>query len=135
MTGRHVFPSVAGVWLLIGVAALFAQSQGAPGVTFQTEVTYVDVDASVTDEQGQFVANLTKEDFQVFEDGKPQKIDTFSLVEIPLERAGPLPLHGEAGPIRRQVQSPAVLGTLVCDRARRSRRQPVPYRPGQKIRP
>ena len=86
MKGRHVFPSVAGVWLLIGIAALCAQSQGAPGVTFQTEVTYVDVDASVTDEQGKFVGNLTKEDFQVFEDGKPQKIDTFSLVEIPLER-------------------------------------------------
>jgi len=62
------------------------QPQSAPGVTFQTEVTYVDVDASVTDEQGKFVGNLAKEDFQVFEDGKPQKIDTFSLVEIPLER-------------------------------------------------
>jgi VWFA-related protein len=62
------------------------QSPSAPGVTFQTEVTYVDVDASVTDEQGKFVGSLTREDFQIFEDGKPQKIDTFSLVEIPLER-------------------------------------------------
>ena len=97
MNRRHVFPLVGRASLLIAFAAVLPRfvaaqagqgtpSQGAPGVTFQTEVTYVDVDASVTDAQGHFVGNLTKEDFQVFEDGKPQKIDTFSLVEIPLER-------------------------------------------------
>ena len=49
-------------------------------------MNYVDVDVVVTDEQGQFVTGLTRDDFEVFEDGKPQKIDTFSLVEIPLEK-------------------------------------------------
>jgi VWFA-related protein len=96
MKRRDVFRLVALVWLIAFVAVLprfvdaqagqGTQPQSAPGVTFQTEVTYVDVDASVTDEQGKFVGDLAKEDFQVFEDGKPQKIDTFSLVEIPLER-------------------------------------------------
>src|SRR6267378_4411994 len=97
MKRRHVFPLAGRASLLIALAAVLprlvaaqagqaTQSQSAPGVTFQTEVTYVDVDASVTDEQGNFVGNLTEQDFQVFEDGKPQKIDTFSLVEIPLER-------------------------------------------------
>ena len=96
MKRRDVFRLVALVWLIAFAAVLprfvaaqagqGTQPQSAPGVTFQTEVTYVDVDASVTDEQGKFVGNLAKEDFQVFEDGKPQKIDTFSLVEIPLER-------------------------------------------------
>ena len=38
-------------------------------------------------QQGQFVRNLTKDDFQVFEDGKRQTISTFSLVDIPIERA------------------------------------------------
>jgi VWFA-related protein len=63
-----------------------AGSQGSPAVTFQTEVDYVDVDVVVTDQQGNFVRGLAREDFQVLEDGKPVKIDTFSTVEIPVER-------------------------------------------------
>ena len=60
--------------------------QGPPSVTFQVEVNYVDVDAVVTDEKGNFVAGLAREDFEIFEDGKPQKIDMFSYVEIPVEK-------------------------------------------------
>ena len=57
----------------------------APEVTFRVEVNYVDVDAVVTDERGNFVSGLTRDDFEVFEDGKPQKIDMFSYVELPVE--------------------------------------------------
>jgi VWFA-related protein len=60
--------------------------QGPPEVTFQVEVNYVDVDAVVTDENGNFITGLAREDFEVFEDGKPQKIDMFSYVEIPREK-------------------------------------------------
>ena len=63
-----------------------AQTQAPPSVTFQVEVNYVDVDAIVTDEQGNFVSGLTREDFEVFEDGKPQKVEMFSYVELPVER-------------------------------------------------
>jgi VWFA-related protein len=55
--------------------------------TFKAQVEYVEVDALVTDAQGQFVRGLTKDDFQVFEDGKRQTIATFSMVDIPVERA------------------------------------------------
>src|SRR5262245_22997320 len=65
---------------------------GPPSVTFQVEVNYVDVDTVVTDEQGNFVTGLAKEDFEVFEDGKPQKIDMFSYVEIPVTRTEPFSL-------------------------------------------
>ena len=61
-------------------------SQGSPSVTFQVEVDYVDVDVVVTDEQGNFVRGLTRDDFDVSEDGKPVKLDTFSIVEIPVQR-------------------------------------------------
>jgi VWFA-related protein len=54
--------------------------------TFQVSVNYVDVDVNVIDAAGNFVRGLTRDDFQVFEDGKPQSIDTFSYVEIPIER-------------------------------------------------
>jgi hypothetical protein len=47
----------------LGSVALFAQAQPSPGVTFQVEVNYVDVDVVVTDESGQFVTGLKREDF------------------------------------------------------------------------
>ena len=56
----------------------------AAGGTFQVEVNYVDVDAVVTDEKGNFINDLKREEFEVFEDGKPQKVEMFSFVEIPV---------------------------------------------------
>src|SRR5258706_66247 len=58
----------------------------AQGVTFKTEVNYVEVGAVVTDAQGNFVRTLNKDDFQILEDGKPQRISAYSLVDIPVER-------------------------------------------------
>ncbi len=80
--------------LALTLGAAFAQSssinaqdpQGPPSVTFQVEVNYVDVDVVVTDEQGNFISGLKREDFEVLEDGKPQKVEMFSFVEIPVEQ-------------------------------------------------
>ncbi|MBE3132807.1 MAG: VWA domain-containing protein, partial [Acidobacteria bacterium] len=58
-----------------------------PPVTFKVEINYVEVDAVVVDQQGQFVRSLARDDFQVLEDGKPQKVTAFALVDIPVERA------------------------------------------------
>jgi len=57
-----------------------------PPIIFKSEINYVEVDAVVVDERGTPVKGLTKDDFQVFEDGKPQTVATFSEVEIPVER-------------------------------------------------
>ena len=48
---------------------------------------YVEVDVYVTDAQNNPVNDLTADDFDVLEDGKPQKVTSFSLVNIPIERA------------------------------------------------
>jgi VWFA-related protein len=40
----------------------------------------VQIDASVTDKKGKPIADLHPEDFEIFEDGKPQKITNFSYV-------------------------------------------------------
>ena len=64
-----------------------AAPEGQPTVTFRTEVNYVEVDARVVDAEGRFVANLSESDFQILEDGQPQKVSVFSLVNIPVERA------------------------------------------------
>ena len=79
-------PGLIGVGLLLGVATHGQAPQTPPSVTFQVEVNYVDVDAIVTDEKGNFVSGLTRDDFEVFEDGKPQKLEMFSYVELAVER-------------------------------------------------
>ena len=68
-----------------------AQQQPAPSATFQVEVNFVDIDAVVTDERGNFVGDLTKEDFELLDDGKPQEISAFSLVDIPMPSASARP--------------------------------------------
>jgi VWFA-related protein len=57
--------------------------------TFRVEVNYVEIDASVTDAQGNFVGDLTREDFQVIEEGTTQSITAFSRVDLPIEREDP----------------------------------------------
>jgi VWFA-related protein len=79
--------------LLAGIAVPAhptAQSAQGPPVTFRSEVTFVEIDAVVTDREGRFVTGLTRDDFQVIEEGKPQQITAFSMVHIPVERLGPV---------------------------------------------
>ncbi len=73
-----------------------------PPVTFRAEINYVEVDARVVDAAGAFVTSLTQTDFEVLEDGKPQKVSAFSLVNLPVERR-PQPLFA-AAPIEPDVQ-------------------------------
>src|SRR4051812_11825939 len=84
---------VLAVLLAVSAAALSAQqpapapqSTEAPPVVFRAEVNYVEIDALVTDAQGNIVSNLSADDFELVEDGKPQKVVAFSLVNIPIER-------------------------------------------------
>jgi len=63
-----------------------APSDQRPSVTFRVEINYVEIDAIVTDAQGNFVRDLTKDDFEVVEEGKPQDLSVLSMVDIPIER-------------------------------------------------
>lgn len=68
-----------------GVAALAASASAQrigplPPLTEQIEVHVVNVDVSVTDAAGNPVLGLTKNDFHVFEDGKPEKITNFAVI-------------------------------------------------------
>ncbi|HZT32420.1 MAG TPA: VWA domain-containing protein [Bryobacteraceae bacterium] len=60
---------------------LFAQQD----TTFSANVKVVNVLATVRGKQGQIVANLTKDDFELAEDGRPQTIRYFSReTDLPL---------------------------------------------------
>ena len=71
--------------------------------TFTVKVEYVEVDVRVTDSAGNLVRDLTQEDFQVFEDGQPQMVTAFSLIDIPIEPS--LPSASDTIPIEPDVRS------------------------------
>lgn len=105
MTKRFLLSSAAAITL--AVQGLNAQGQPQvpqqPPITFRAEVNYVEVDARVLDREGKFIAGLEASDFQIFEDGKPQKVTAFSMVNIPLERVE-RPLFASK-PVERDVRN------------------------------
>ena len=87
---------------LLGVMALAlaqnppARPQAAaspqPEEVIRINVNLVQVDALVTDAQGNLVENLKKEDFEIRQDGKPQVITNFSFISTrPGQPAAPAP--------------------------------------------
>jgi VWFA-related protein len=56
--------------------------QSEPQPTFRAGINYVAVDVIVTDRRDNPVVDLRKEEFEVFEDGRPQPIEEFRLVKI-----------------------------------------------------
>lgn len=89
-------------WTLAALICLVAPvSTQQP--TFKVSVNVVDVDVTVKDPQGNFVTGLTAGDFEVFEDGKPQAIQTFSYIELPAEKRTSFAFGGR--PVPADVRS------------------------------
>lgn len=73
------------VWWQPAVLAEQAQQQPRQDpFTFHTGVDLVNVTATVTDQSGRFVRGLMQDDFQVFDDGRPQPISHFSPERVPV---------------------------------------------------
>jgi VWFA-related protein len=74
--------------LLLTAAGLFAsgaRARAAQDVTFSTEVKVVNVLANVYGKNGEIVRDLTRDDFLLSEDGRPQPIRYFSReTDLPL---------------------------------------------------
>ncbi len=98
-----------GVPVISIASVLSAQQSPTAPVVFRAAVDYVEVDATVSDSRGNAVTNLTAADFEIFEDGKPQTIASFSRVDLPVQRVGTAPLVSVAGssPIVPDVQTNA----------------------------
>jgi VWFA-related protein len=60
-------------------------------VVFSVTTTLVQVDAVVTDSKGNYVTDLTADDFAVYDDGRPQKITNFSYVSVSPQSPAGLP--------------------------------------------
>jgi VWFA-related protein len=65
--------------LFLTAGLLAAAAQQTPREVIRSGVTYVTTDLVVRNDGGQFVANLGKKDFDVYEDGVKQEIVTFIL--------------------------------------------------------
>src|SRR5215472_16767333 len=68
---------------------LLARLDGQEGVTFSSEVKLVILDIGVKDKSGKVIPGLTKADFTVLEDGKPQQISVFEFQKLDSDE--PLP--------------------------------------------
>jgi VWFA-related protein len=69
------------------------EQSGAPQPTFRTGINFVRVDAIVTDGKGNPITDLTARDFELTEDGEPQRIEAFRLIRVTGE-----PDPGDASP-------------------------------------
>jgi VWFA-related protein len=65
--------------LALTTAAVVVQAQDQRKPDFTSRVELVTTDVVVRDNTGQFIADLKKDDFEVLEDGVPQKVVSFSL--------------------------------------------------------
>ena len=81
---RHVLGVAIGI---LTAATLLAQAppQAQDTPTFRSGVQLIDVDVVVTDKDGMPVRNLTRDDFEIIEDGKVQDIRTFTAIDLPVE--------------------------------------------------
>src|SRR6516164_340767 len=77
-------------------AALFPRE--SPQNVIRVNVNLVLVDATVKNKAGQIMVDLKQENFELHEDGTPQKIEIFSRDEIPLDVVLVLDLSDSIGP-------------------------------------
>ena len=67
-----------------------AQQEQRPPV-IRRGVSYVSVDVIVTDSKGNPVLDLKPQDFEVFEEGKPQKVESFQVIKVGQDSTAPVP--------------------------------------------
>src|SRR6202051_3367267 len=115
-------------WLAVAIFAalmcqrpLVAQDQGQDGQdqgsTLRVNVNLVLLDATVKTKAGRIMGDLKKDDFEVREDGVPQKLEIFGRDELPLEVALVLDLSDSIGPFMGPLRAAATtaLGALKPD--------------------
>jgi VWFA-related protein len=78
---RRLLTAVVSFALFV-VPSISAQNHGPlPPLTAHVDVNVVNVDVTVTDRSGRPVMNLTRGDFEIFEDGKLMPVTNFAIYE------------------------------------------------------
>jgi Ca-activated chloride channel family protein len=76
--------AAVGIVLALLTAALGAQEPQPGGFKFRSRAELINVTVTVTDRTERFVAGLKREDFTLYEDGRPQTITHFSNERVPV---------------------------------------------------
>ncbi len=88
----------------VATAAVLAQTPAPPQPTFRTEANYVRVDVYPT-RDGAPVADLTRDDIEILDNGQPQAIDRFEHIQI--RAAGPSRVEpGTVAESRSMLENP-----------------------------
>ncbi|MDX2043453.1 MAG: VWA domain-containing protein [Acidobacteriota bacterium] len=76
------------IFIVVALAfgsAMWAQqrdkSDSKPVQTIRIDTDLITIDVTVTDKNGNYVRDLSPDEFQVFEDGKPKKLDFFAVTD------------------------------------------------------
>ena len=86
------------ILLLVVVAAVATGAQSQEGFRFKSGVEFVNVTATVTDDDGRFVSGLRQQDFTVYEDGEIQEVSHFSSDRVPVSLGIALDTSGSMSP-------------------------------------
>ena len=81
----------------------FASVGEADKYKLKADVDLVLVEATVRDQEGGIVNNLSRENFRVYENGVEQRISYFSRDQLPLAIALVLDCSGSMGPVLKQL--------------------------------
>jgi Ca-activated chloride channel homolog len=76
-----LFKTILQIIILPAAFSAFSLAQDEP---IRVETNLVTVNVSVTDKSGNYIKNLTREDFDVWDKGAQQPIDTFSAEDVPV---------------------------------------------------
>ncbi len=89
---RKLFNYLACIIIILAIICLSARQEDqkkpqeekpvASGLTEKVEVNLVLLEATVHDKKGNHIRGLSKEDFQIFEEGKKQKIAVFEEIDL-----------------------------------------------------
>ena len=91
------------------IAQMPARAQEQDQGTIRVNVNLVLMDATVKTKDGQIMANLKKDDFEVREDGVVQKLDVFNRDELPLDVALVLDLSDSIEPFLAPLREAATI--------------------------
>src|SRR5215469_11247733 len=92
-----------------------AQAGGAPNLdskdqplVFKSKVNLIMVPVVVRDKKGNAIATLHQEDFQLFDNGKPQIISSFSVEALAAKAIPPIPPVGRTKAAQPGAAAPAI---------------------------
>ncbi|MGH9648372.1 MAG: VWA domain-containing protein, partial [Bryobacteraceae bacterium] len=99
--------------ILIGLAGLMAAQEPS---SFRVNTRLVEVDVVVRSKAGA-VTGLTKNDFRILDNGRPQNIATFSVRSSSAKSsAAPLPPHAISNRVSRSGEEPVAATVILLDR-------------------